>query len=115
MLEAKGLGTEWLFERMDSMDYAADYYDQIIKQAGNQSRAAAGRGVDWHFADRGQALFYYLEFKAHHFDNISVKYTEPIIKKIDDCMDWLQETLEIAVIHAGILINKSSKIQEVSE
>jgi len=94
MLEAKGPGNDWLLERYEQSTFKENYYDKLMSQAERQDRASAGRGVDWHFADRGEALFYYLEFKAHHFENIKVHYTEPVVKKIEDCAEWIKSTLE---------------------
>ena len=94
MLEAKGLGNYWLLERYPGFPFGEDYYNDVMAQAGRQNLASAGRGVDWHFADRGEALFFYLEFKAHHFDNIRVYYTEAIIKKTEDCMVWLKKIMQ---------------------
>lgn len=95
MKEAKGLGTEWLFERYPSDPLGVRYYNQIMKQAEAQNRAGAGRGVDWHFADPHQAAFFDLEFKLHHYDNITVYYTEAIVKKIEEYILWIKGLLKI--------------------
>jgi hypothetical protein len=94
MLEAKGHGNEWRFALYPESWIGENYYDETIGQAKRQNEASAGRGVDWHFADRGEALFFSLEFKAHHFDNIRVYYTEAVIKKTEDCMVWLKNMMD---------------------
>lgn len=58
MLEAKGLGNYWLLERHPGFSFGEDYYNDVMGQGGRQNRASAGRGVDWHFADRGEVLFF---------------------------------------------------------
>lgn len=107
MLEAKGLGNGWLLGLYQDSPFRENYYDKIMKQAERQNRASAGRGVDWHFADRGEALFYYLEFKANHFDNIRVYYTESVVKKIEDCVIWAKVALEIAGPYLDIWAGKA--------
>jgi hypothetical protein len=102
MLEAKGPGNDWLLERHEQSPFKENYYDKLMSQAENQNRASAGRGVDWHFADRGEALFYYLEFNAHHFDNIRVYYTEAVVKKTEDCVLWIKNALRGAESYLAI-------------
>jgi Restriction endonuclease fold toxin 5 len=94
MLEAKGHGSEWRFVRYPDSWIGENYYDETMSQVERQNGASAGRGVDWHFADRGEALFFYLEFKAHHFENVRVYYTEAIMKKAENCIIWIKDTLQ---------------------
>jgi hypothetical protein len=108
MLEAKGLGNDWLLERYPGFSFGEDYYNDVISQAGRQNDASAGRGVDWHFADRGEALFFYLEFKAHHFGNINVYYTEAVIKKSEDCVFWLKSIGSVAAKCEGVFALKAN-------
>jgi hypothetical protein len=107
MLEAKGLGNVWRFERYPESSIGEDYYDEVMGQAERQNRASAGRGVDWHFADRGEALFFYLEFNAHHFSNIKVHYTEAIIKKTEDCVFWLKNALGSVAMYEDICAERT--------
>ncbi len=97
MLEAKGLGTEWLTNLPLDNPRRIKFYNDTIEQAQRQNAAAADRGVDWHFADPEQADYFRQDFKNRHFDNIRVYYTEAIIKKLDDCLIWLNFLLKEAL------------------
>jgi hypothetical protein len=81
MGEAKGPGYE---KRMVSPDDWEDWYggdDAIRKQMASQSRAAvaAGKRVDWHFAEPGPAEFFrkYVNDHRTELPNIDVFYTPP--------------------------------------
>jgi hypothetical protein len=94
MQEAKGPGTEWLFERYHSESIGIDYYNNIMRQAKAQNNAAIGRGVDWYFADPAQAAFFASEFKSKHFDEIIVHHVDPIVKKLEEYIVWVKRALK---------------------
>jgi len=97
MQEAKGPGTEWLFERYPSESIGVQYYDRIMKQAKAQNDAAAGRGVDWYFADPAQAAFFKSEFKEKNLDNITVYHVEAIVKKFEEYIVWIKTALKFGL------------------
>jgi restriction endonuclease fold toxin 5 of polymorphic toxin system len=80
MGEAKGPGYE---KQMVGPDDWQDWYtgdDQIRKQMASQSRAAAaaGKRVEWHFAEPGPAR--YVNDNRDTLPNIDVFYTPPVMK-----------------------------------
>jgi hypothetical protein len=84
MGEAKGPGYE---KQMVGPDDWEDWYtgdDQIKKQMASQSRAAAaaGKRVEWHFAELGPADFFrrYVNEHRDELPNIDVFYTPPVTK-----------------------------------
>jgi len=82
MIEAKGLGMEWMLKWPEDKLYKSKFYRAIMDQAGRQNVASAGRGVDYYFASKKMADFYDLEFARKGYNNILVHHVEAIIKKI---------------------------------
>jgi hypothetical protein len=84
MGEAKGPGYE---KQMVGANDWQDWYDgddNIKTQLASQSRAAAaaGRRVEWHFAEAGPAEFFrkYVNEHRPELPNIDVYYTPPVKK-----------------------------------
>lgn len=87
MIEAKGLGMEWMLKWPEDRLYTSDFYIEIMKQAARQNVASAGRGVDYYFASKEMADFFDLEFARKNYNNILVHHVEAIVKKIQT---WLR-------------------------
>jgi hypothetical protein len=74
MIEAKGPG---YLKRMIDSNHWDDWYDgdqDIEEQLARQSRAAAGRQVEWHFAEE-QVADYFRRYAKDKFPNITIYYT----------------------------------------
>lgn len=82
MGEAKGPGYE---DKMIDANNWPKWYQglqEIERQLDSQSRAASGRLVEWHFAEKGPAEFFrhYVEQNREKLPNIVVFYTPPAVK-----------------------------------
>jgi hypothetical protein len=75
MLEAKGLGYAWALRGSDA--WMKDYQGVvgIMDQAAKQSEAAAGRAIEWHFAEQPVADYFRTAFATQGLSNITVIYT----------------------------------------
>lgn len=83
MIEAKGLGAEWMLKWPEDKLYRSDFYTDIMKQAARQNSASADRGVDYYFASKEMADFFDLEFARKGYNNILVHHVEAVVKKIE--------------------------------
>ena len=78
MLEAKGEGFEWALQ--EDGEFFSNYMGErkIIEQMKDQSVAAGGRLVEWHFAEKRVADHFEIVTKRLGLDNIIVKHTPPL-------------------------------------
>ncbi len=58
------------------------FYQRMIRQAGRQNEASAGRGDDYYFASQKMADFFAGEFAKRGYAYIKVHYVEALTKKI---------------------------------
>lgn len=89
MQEAKGLGMEWMLNWPKEKLENSKFYNRMIRQAGRQNEASAGRGDDYYFASQKMADFFSEEFSKKGYSNIRVHYVEALVKKI---AKWLCQT-----------------------
>lgn len=75
MLEAKGPGYAWAMRGPDQWMDNYDGLPDIMKQAAAQSEAAAGRAIEWHFAEQPVADYFRDAFAKNKWNNITVIYT----------------------------------------
>jgi hypothetical protein len=77
MGEAKGPGYDKHLKNENDWPYWYRGLQQIKDQLESQSRAAAGRQVEWHFAEKGPAEYFrrYVEVNRASLPNIQVFYT----------------------------------------
>jgi Restriction endonuclease fold toxin 5 len=75
MLEAKGPGYAWAMRGPDQWMRNYDGLPDIMKQAQAQSEAAAGRAIEWHFAEQPVADYFRKAFADEGWSNITVLYT----------------------------------------
>jgi hypothetical protein len=87
MLEAKGLGMEWMLKWPEDKLYRSKFYTNMMSQAARQNFASAGRGVDYYFASKKMADFFDLEFARKRYNNILVHHVDAMVKKI---INWLR-------------------------
>jgi hypothetical protein len=90
MIEAKGLGMEWMLTWPPKNVYQSKFYLRMMRQAERQNTASAGRGDDYYFASDRMANFFGVEFRKAGYSNIRVHYVEAIVKKI---VAWLSSRL----------------------
>jgi hypothetical protein len=96
MIEAKGLGMEWMLNWPYDKLVKSKFYQNMMKQADRQDKASRGRGDDYYFADVRMANFFDAEFEQAGYTNIKVHHIEAIVKKIEDCVAWIRRSLEIS-------------------
>ncbi len=89
MIEAKGLGMEWMLNWPKDKLENSKFYQRMIRQAGRQNEASAGRGDDYYFASQKMADFFAGEFAKRGYAYIKVHYVEALTKKI---AKWLSRT-----------------------
>jgi hypothetical protein len=94
MIEAKGLGMEWMLNWPYDKLVQSKFYRRMMRQAERQNGASEGRGDDYYFADERMATFFGAEFKRAGYSNIVVHHVEAIIKKIEDCITWVRRNLQ---------------------
>jgi hypothetical protein len=94
MIEAKGLGMEWMLNWPYDKLVQSKFYRRMMRQAERQNGASEGRGDDYYFADERMAIFFGAEFKRAGYGNIVVHHVEAIIKKIGDCITWVRRNLQ---------------------
>jgi hypothetical protein len=94
MIEAKGLGLEWLLNKPYSELIQTKFYVDMMDQARRQNEASAGRGDDYYFAEERVGAFFETEFRNSGYSNIVVHHVEAIVKKIEDCIDWVRRNLD---------------------
>jgi hypothetical protein len=75
MLEAKGQGYAWALRGSDAWMDNYKGVDGIMDQAAKQSEAAAGRAIEWHFAEQPVADYFRRAFAKEGLSNITVIYT----------------------------------------
>jgi hypothetical protein len=90
MIEAKGLGMEWMLNWPKEKLYQSKFYQRMMRQAGRQNNASAGRGDDYYFASKRMADFFSNEFSQKGYSNIKVHYVEALVKKI---VNWLRQMI----------------------
>jgi hypothetical protein len=90
MIEAKGLGMEWMLDWPYDKLIKSKFYLRMMKQAGEQNTAAKGRGDDYYFADERMAHFFEAEFERERYTNIKVHHVDAVVKKIEDCIVWIR-------------------------
>jgi hypothetical protein len=105
MIEAKGLGMEWMLNWPKDKLYQSKFYQRMIRQAGRQNNASAGRGDDYYFASKRMADFFSDEFSKKGYSNIKVHYVEAIIKKI---LDWLLQVISESNLEKTSHSNRNS-------
>ncbi len=88
MIEAKGLGMEWMLNWPKDKLENSKFYQRMIRQARRQNDASAGRGDDYYFASEKMADFFSDEFTKKGYSNIEVHHVEAITKKI---AKWLSQ------------------------
>jgi hypothetical protein len=90
MIEAKGLGMEWMLKWPEEKLYQSKFYQRMMRQAGRQNNASAGRGDDYYFASKIMSDFFSKEFSQKGYSNIKVHYVEALVKKI---VNWLRQMI----------------------
>jgi hypothetical protein len=75
LLEAKGLGYAWALRGSDGWMDKYQGVAGIMDQAKKQSKAAAGRAIEWHFAEQPVADYFRRAFAEEGLSNITVIYT----------------------------------------
>jgi hypothetical protein len=90
MIEAKGLGMEWMLKWPEDKLYRSKFYTKMMGQAARQNSASAGRGVDYYFASKKMADFFDLQFARKEYNNILVHHVEAIVKKMEI---WLRSLI----------------------
>jgi hypothetical protein len=75
MLEAKGPGYAWALRGSNAWMENYRGVDGIMDQAAKQSEAAAGRAIEWHFAEQPAADYFRNAFARRSLSNITVIYT----------------------------------------
>lgn len=81
MMEAKGLGMDWMLNWPPDKLYNSKFFLRMMRQAGRQNAASAGRGDDYYFASEPMAKFFSAEFAYAGYSNITVHHIEAIVKK----------------------------------
>ena len=71
MLEAKGPGYAWAMTGPDAWMNNYTGVEGIMDQAGQQSTAAAGRAIEWHFAEGPVADYFREAFASKGWSNIT--------------------------------------------
>jgi len=90
MIEAKGLGMEWMLNWPKEKLYQSKFYQRMMRQAGRQNNASAGRGDDYYFASKKMSDFFSKEFSQKGYSNIKVHYVEALVKKV---VNWLRQII----------------------
>jgi len=96
MIEAKGLGMEWMLNWPRDKLENSKFYQRMIRQAGRQNEASAGRGDDYYFASKRMADFFSEEFAKEGYSNITVYHVESIIKKITKWLNQIFSRVDFA-------------------
>ena len=81
MMEAKGLGMEWMLNWPTDKLYQSKFYQRMMRQGERQNNASTGRGDDYYFASERMANFFSSEFAKKGYSNIKVHYVEALVKK----------------------------------
>ncbi len=90
MMEAKGLGMDWMLNWPPDKLYQSKFYLRMMRQAGRQNDASEGRGDDYYFASKRMADFFGGKFNEAGYKNITVHQVDAIVKKI---VTWLSRGL----------------------
>ena len=93
MIEAKGLGTDWMLNWPPEKLYQSKFYLRMMRQAERQNAASNGRGDDYYFASERAARFFGEEFRKAGYTNIVVHHVEAIMKMIKRYLGWLHGSL----------------------
>lgn len=81
MIEAKGLGMEWMLNWPYDKLIQSKFYRNMMNQAERQNYASEGRGDDYYFADTRMEKFFSAEFEEAGYTNIKVHQVDAHVKK----------------------------------